>query len=166
MAITDIYLKISNGLEGESADETYKNHIDIGSFHWGVQNQGAFSNSIGAGGGSGRSQVQPLTLNKKIDKSSPLLFWHCATGQHLENATLFVRRAAGTKQMLYFQLAMKKVFVTQYSPGAGNGEGALIAETFQLDFEEMEMTYWQQQANGDQGPKTAKLYNAATGKRV
>lgn len=166
MADTDIVLKISNGLDGESQLEGYANHIDISSFSWGVSNQATFSSSNTAGGGAGKAHVHSLSMTKTIDKSSPQLFWHCATGKHLESAQLFVHRAAGDKKILYFKLDMKKVFVTSYSPGSGGGAGVLIGEAFALDFEEMEMTYWPQLADGGQGGAIPKKYNAAKGQGV
>lgn len=166
MAQTDIFLKISNGLDGESKDNEYKDHINIDSFSWGVSNQATFSSGLGDGGGAGKAHIHSLSLTKTIDKSSPLLFWHAATGKHLDSAQLFVRRAAGDKQETYFKLLMTKVFVTSWNPGAGAGNGVLIGEQFSLDFEEMEVVYFPQLANGTLGGAIPKKYNAATGVRA
>lgn len=160
---TDIFLKLGPNIKGEATDDTYKEHINIESYSWGVSQQATFSAGTGQGGGAGRSNVQPMHFTKYICKASPDLMIHCATGVHIADATLFVRKAGG-KPWLYFQFYMKNVIVALYQTGSGGGSGALISEQFALDFEELTLTYWPQNAQGGQGSKVEKKYNIATNK--
>ena len=89
------------GIPGESKDDKFKDKIHITSYGNGVHNPG--SASIGGGAGTGRSTFQDMTFTKSIDKASPKLFLHCATGVHIPKATLFIRKA-GTKQQEFYTI--------------------------------------------------------------
>lgn len=165
---TDIFLTISNNINGETIDTEMKpkNALDILSYSWGVVQQGTFHSSGGSGGGAGRSDVQNLHMQKYICKASPELMLACATGKHLDSATLFVRKA-GEKPLIYFKLEMTKVMVSSYQTGSGGntGNGALITESFSLNFEEIKFTYVQQDGKtGGAAGTVSKVYNAATNK--
>jgi type VI secretion system secreted protein Hcp len=164
MAGTDIFLHLGGGIKGESTDDMFRDEIDISSYGWGVSQQGTFSASGGAGGGAGRSTVQDMHLTKLICKASPELFAASAAGLHIPDATLYVRKATGTKPMVYFKLIMKDVMVANYQTGSGGGQGALINESFSLNFRELELIYTQQTAAGGEGPKTTKKYDIAKNK--
>src|SRR6058998_3948725 len=71
----DSFLKIE-GIKGESLDSKHKDEIEVLSFSWGATQPGAF----GGGGGTGKVSAQDFSFVVKIDKSSPLLFKHLATG--------------------------------------------------------------------------------------
>jgi type VI secretion system secreted protein Hcp len=164
MAGTDIFLKVGGNINGESTDDQFKDHLNIESYGWGVTQQGTFSAGSGAGGGAGRSMVQDMHFTKLICKASPELMIACATGKHIPDATLFVRKATGDKAMVYFQFEMKDVLVSSYQTGSGGGQGALINEQFSFNFRELTLTYWQQTAAGGQGAKVQKKYDLATNK--
>lgn len=165
---TDIFLTITNNINGETIDDEMKkkNAIDILSYSWGVTQQGTFHSSGGAGGGAGRSDVQNLHMQKYICKASPELMQACATGRHLDGAVLYVRKA-GDKPLTYFKLEMTKVMVSSYQTGSGgnSGGGALITESFSLNFEEVKFTYVAQDPKtGGASGTVSKVYNAATNK--
>lgn len=164
MAQTDIFLKLGNDIKGESIDDVFKDHINVDSFSWGISQQGTFSGAGGHGGTAGRSSVHNLQMTKHICKASPDIMLACATGKAIPEATLFVRKAGDTKPFVYFQLLMKNVLVSTYNTGSGGGQGALISEQFALNFQELEMSYWQQTAQNTQGPKVTKKYDSGTNK--
>jgi type VI secretion system secreted protein Hcp len=156
----DIHLKLGPNIKGEDNDAVYKDHINIDSYSWGITQQGGFNSASGQGGGAGRSNVQDMHYSKSICLASPDIMMHCATGVHIDWATLFVRKAGG-KPYLYFQFEMTKVIVSSYQTGSGGGT-TIINEQFSLNFEELKLTYWPQSATGGQGTKVEKKYNMST----
>lgn len=158
---TDIHLKLGPNIKGEDNDAVYKDHVNIDSYSWGITQQGGFNSASGQGGGAGRSNVQDMHFSKNICLASPDIMMHCATGVHIDTATLFVRKAGG-KPYLYFQFDMTKVIVSSYQTGSGGGGGTLISEQFSLNFEELKLIYWPQNAQGGQGSKVEKSYNMST----
>lgn len=98
MAAVDYFLKIDN-IRGESRDEGFPEHIEVESFSWGESNHGSFAGA--GGGGAGKVSIQDFHFTKRLDKTSPLLFFACASGQHIIKATLTCRKAAGEGQQGY-----------------------------------------------------------------
>jgi type VI secretion system secreted protein Hcp len=85
----DAFLKI-DGIDGESTDKTHPNEIEISSFSWGVANTG--DGSTGSGGGTGKAALQDFSFSMATSKASPNLMLACASGKHLSQAALTLRR--------------------------------------------------------------------------
>lgn len=145
MAATDFFL-VLDGIKGESADDKMKSKdaIDIESFSWGISNAGSFS-SIG-GGGSGKSSFSDLSFMKNVDKSSPALAQHCATGKHIKKATLHVRKAGGG-QKEYYTVTLEDILVSSFQASASNGS-PVIMDSFSLNYAKIEWKYMVQDAKG------------------
>jgi type VI secretion system secreted protein Hcp len=159
---TDIHLKLGPNIKGEDNDAEYKGgYVNIDSYSWGITQQGGFNAGTGTGGGAGRSNVQDMHFSKTICLASPDIMLHCATGVHIDWATLYVRKAGG-KPYLYFKFEMTRVIVSSYQTGSGGGGGTLISEQFSLNFEELNLTYWPQSPTGGQGTPIPKKYNMST----
>ncbi len=77
---------------------------------------------IGGGGGSGKVDVQDISLTEYVDKSSTPLMLKCCKGEHLDDATLAVRES-GDAPVDYLVIKMKKILVTSISSGGGAGSG-------------------------------------------
>jgi type VI secretion system secreted protein Hcp len=75
----DIFLKI-NGVDGESGDDKHKKEIDVLAWSWGLSNSG--SAHVGGGAGSGKVNVQDLSVTKWVDASTPKLVLACCNGTH------------------------------------------------------------------------------------
>ncbi|HEU5258619.1 MAG TPA: type VI secretion system tube protein Hcp, partial [Vicinamibacterales bacterium] len=54
--------------------------FSVTSYSFGAENTG--STSAGGGGGAGKATVMPLSVMKKFDECSPLLFGGVVTGEH------------------------------------------------------------------------------------
>lgn len=87
-----------------------------------------------------------MSLTKYIDKSSPLLQLACATGQHIEEAVLIVRKAGG-EPLEYVKITMNGVFVTNVSTGGSGGEDRLT-ENVSLNFAKVKFEYQEQDEKG------------------
>lgn len=159
-AQVDYFLKLE-GVAGESTDDKHKGELDLESFSWGETNMG----TSGHGGGSGAGKVQPhdFSFTKRYDKSSPVLFMACATGQHFKEAMLTVRKAGGQQQE-YLKFKFEGLMVTSYQV---NGTGsAIVQDMVALNFAKLEMIYKEQKADGSLGGETKQKYDFEANKKV
>lgn len=139
----DIFAKIGD-IKGESLDSKHKDEVEVLSWSWGVSQSG----SIGGGGGQGQGKTsfKDLSFTHNIDKSSPVLMSACATGNHIKEATITVRKA-GKGQQEYLIIKMSDVIVTGVSP-SGGGEGGSTAESVGLQFAKVALEYKPLKADG------------------
>jgi type VI secretion system secreted protein Hcp len=134
------------GVEGESGASGHENQIDVLNWTWGMTQSGTFH--VGGGGGSGKANFGNLSLTKYLDKSTPVLMKCCGTGEHLDEATLYVRKAGGD-QLEYLIIKMKPVLVAMVSTGAtGKEEGDRLSESVTLNFREFLVQYQPQDLSG------------------
>ncbi len=137
----DMFLKIE-GVDGESTNAAHKGWIEIQSWSWGASQAG--SGGGGAGGAAGRELKGHVTLIKRIDKTSPLLFKRCSDGTVLALATVELARLGGPT---YLKYELKEVFVSSIAHGDVDGDG-VPEETITLSFAATKLTYTQLDASG------------------
>src|SRR5688572_24033851 len=139
----DIFLKLE-GIKGESSDAKHKGEIDLLSYSFGASQAGTMA--YGGGGGAGKVSFQDLSFTHRVDKSSPVLFLHCANGAHIKEATL-TNRKAGKEQQEYLVLKLSDILVSsvQHSDSAG---GDLPVESVSLNYAKIEMVYKPQKQDG------------------
>ena len=133
----DAFLKI-DGIDGESNDKFHKGEIEISSFSWGVSNTG--TGNVGGGGGAGKASFQDLHFASSISKASPLLAKNCATGEHIKEATLTVRKGGGEKGFEFMKIKLNDVLVSSYANGGSAGDG-LPSDQFSLNFVKIDFLY-------------------------
>jgi type VI secretion system secreted protein Hcp len=145
----DMFLKIEGeDVKGESRDSEHTDEIDVLAWSWGMTQSGSFH--VGAGGGSGKVNVQDVSVTKYVDAATPNLMKACASGQHFKKATLTVRKAGG-EQMPYLVIEMDKVLVSSVSTGGSGGEDRLT-ENVTLNFAQVKTTYTpQSDIGGEEG---------------
>jgi type VI secretion system secreted protein Hcp len=162
MAQVDYFLKIE-GVESESTDDKYKGWIELESFSWGETNSG----TAGYGGGQGSGKVQPGDFHfvKKVDKSSPVLYIGCATGQHFKKAEMVARKAGG-KQVEYYKVTMEEVMVSSYQLGGASTSDVVPKEQVSINFAALEMVYKEQKADGSLGGEVKQKYSFAKNVKV
>jgi type VI secretion system secreted protein Hcp len=139
----DMFIKIGD-LKGESRDKTHAGEIDVLAWSWGMSNSG--SAHMGGGAGSGKVNVQDISLTKYIDASSNALIDAACTGKHFDTATLTVRKAGGTP-LEYVVITLYEVMVTSVSTGGSGGEDRLT-ENVSLNFAKFKFSYQPQKADG------------------
>ena len=71
MAVVDTFLKLTNGIDGESTDDKHKGEIEIDSWSWGVAQSGAGQRSGTTGSGAGKASFQDIHFVSKVNKASP-----------------------------------------------------------------------------------------------
>lgn len=139
----DMFLKIDS-IKGESEDSKHKGEIDVLSWNWGVTQTG--TTHAGTGGGAGKANFQDVTINKYVDRSSPILLKHCATGIHIKEAVLTVRKAGGAP-LEYIKLKMSDAIISAVQTG-GSGGDERLTETVGINFARVDLEYVPQKADG------------------
>jgi type VI secretion system secreted protein Hcp len=136
---------ILDGIKGETLDHKHKDAIEIMSFSWGCSQTGSFQ--TGTGGGAGKVHFNDLSFSTHVNKGSPLLALHCASGQHIKKGMLVVRKA-GKDQHEYYKITLADIIVTSYqSSGTGSG-GDSPHDSFSLNFANIKFEYAPQKADG------------------
>ncbi len=143
----DIFLKIE-GCEGESKDNVHAGEIDVLAFSWGLTQSGSMHTA--GGGGSGKVNVQDLSITKYLDKASTVLMQKCCNGNHFASAVLVCRKVGGDSPVEYFKVTMEKVMVTSVSEGGSGGED-MQTENITLNFAKVKVEYTPQKDDGTAG---------------
>lgn len=139
----DIFAKIGD-IKGESIDAKHKDEVEILSWSWGVSQSGSVGSD--AGGGAGKASFNDFNFTHHIDKASPVLMKACATGNHIKEATITVRKA-GKGQQEFLIIKMNDIIITSVSPSV-SGDGPGTAENVALQFAKVALEYKPQKADG------------------
>lgn len=116
-------------IPGESVDpnSAYNQKIEIDGWSFGASQAGVMQ--AGSGRATGKVSVQDFTFTKHADKSSPKLMETCATGDHVQQATLIARRTGQTGGGLtpYLNVIFTDLIVSSYQTSGSNGDSGLPA---------------------------------------
>jgi type VI secretion system secreted protein Hcp len=134
----DMFLKI-HGIPGESTDASHRDEIDLLSYTWG-ESQPALASSAGGGSAAGRVAMQDFHFTMRINKASPKLFLACASGAHIRNAILTVRRSGGNP-VEFLKWTFTDVTIGSYQTATGVPPGELPLEQVSLRFAKIEVEY-------------------------
>ena len=138
-----IFAKIGD-IKGESLDSKHKDEVEVLSWSWGVTNPGTIGR--GSGGGTGKASFNDFNFTHHVDKATAVLLKACATGEHIKEATITVRKA-GKGQQEFLIIKMSDVIITGVAP-SGVGDGAATAEHVALQFSKVDLEYKPQKADG------------------
>jgi type VI secretion system secreted protein Hcp len=139
----DMFLELE-GIKGEAEDAKHKGKIDVLAWSWGGSQSG--TGHTGGGSGSGKVNIQDLSVTKYVDKSSATLFLHMCNGKHIKKGKLTVRKA-GEKPLEYIKLEMDDIIVTSLSTGGSGGEDRLT-ENLTINFTKFKLEYTPQKPDG------------------
>lgn len=148
----DVFLKI-NGIPGESADSKHKAEIDVLSYSFGISQTGTMA--YGGGGGAGKANFQDFSFMMRMNKATPKLMFHCATGKHIPDAVLVCRKAGG-KQEEYMTYKFYDLLISSYQTSASSEEPT---ESISFNYSKMEMEYKEQDAKGGVKPSGEFKYD-------
>jgi len=146
MAAVDYFLKI-DGIDGESQDSKHQGEIEVQSFSWGATNTGSMAQ--GGGGGAGKVVMQDFHFTTFHSKSSPKLMLACASGQHIANAVLTLRKA-GKDQQEYTKVKFSEVLISSFQTGGSSGS-INPSDQISFNFTKIEHEYKEQKADGTLG---------------
>jgi type VI secretion system secreted protein Hcp len=108
---------IIDGIEGQSTSR--KKAIDIYSFSFGASLPTSFSQSTGESR-AGRADFSDVAVSKAVDKTSPLLFQHCITGDFFKKVEIIYDKAMGNKQEDYFKIILEDAVISNISLSGGS----------------------------------------------
>ncbi|MBK5291563.1 MAG: type VI secretion system tube protein Hcp [Acidobacteriia bacterium] len=135
--------------------------IDVLSFSFGASMTAHYgAGSSGKESRAGRADVSNLTIMKVLDKTSPLLFDDCVTGNILDKVELIYDKPMGDKQEDYFKVLMEDVLITSIQL-SGSSENP--TESVSFAFEKVKVSYNPETDEGkltgfiDKGWDTSKL---------
>lgn len=143
---TDAFLKIE-GIQGDSTDAKHPGTIDIESYSWGVTQSSAAGG--GGGGGAGRATFQDFHFVARVSKASPLLARSVASGQHIKQAELTVRRGSSENPSDFLTIKLSDILVSSIKT-VGSSETETLEE-FTLSFNKMGQAVSVQDAAGRPG---------------
>ena len=130
------YLKV-DGRPGASTSK--QGYIDVLSFSFGATQQHVIGPaSAGAEARVGRADVHNLTVMKAMDKTSPLLFDDCVTGNVLNSVDLIYDKPMGDQQEDYIKYHMEKVLITSVQHSGSNENPT---ESVSFAFEKIKVSY-------------------------
>ena len=142
----DMFLKVDD-IKGESQDDKHKDEIDVLSWSWGVSQSGTMHS--GGGGGAGKANFQDMSVTKLVDLASAKLLGASATGKHIKEALLTVRKA-GEKPLEYIKITMNDCLISSVSTGGSGGEDRLT-ENITINFAKVKFEYTAQKPDGSAG---------------
>jgi type VI secretion system secreted protein Hcp len=157
----DYFLKIA-GIEGESPDSKHKNEIQLESWSWGESQQGG--HAAGGGGGAGKVSMQDFHFVMKVNKATPKLMLACASGEHIKDATLSVRKA-GKEQQDYLKITLSDLLVSSYQTGGSHGD-VVPSDQISLNFTKIQFEYKEQKPDGTLGAAVKTGYDLKAMKTV
>ena len=109
-------------------------------------------------------QFQDFHFSTNVSKASPVLLKFCATGEHIKEATLSVRKSGESQQDFMF-IKMNDVLVSSYNSAGSRGD-ALPAEQVSLNFAKIEFTIKTQNADGSLGGEVRAGWDLKANKAV
>jgi type VI secretion system secreted protein Hcp len=142
----DMFLKL-DGIKGESKDNKHKDEIHIESFSWGMNQTGA--HGTGGGGGAGKVAVHDISVTKHVDKATASLMLACASGKHIKEGLITVRKA-GEKPLEYLKIKLNDILISSVQE-AGHGSD-LLTENVTLNFAKFHVEYQEQKPDGTGQP--------------
>ena len=111
----EFFLKV-DGVKGDATSDKFKDQIVVTGFSVGT------TNTAGAVGNlTGKASQLPLVVQKNIDKASPVLAQHAATGEPFQKAELFVLTAHKGEFVLAYTITLENVKVVGAQTGGDIG---------------------------------------------
>jgi type VI secretion system secreted protein Hcp len=151
------YLYI-DGVEGPSTSKP--NHIDVLAFSWGVSQTSTYGpGQSGNEAKAGRADFANLTITKVLDKSSPFLCDHCASGDILKEVYMLYDKPIGDKQDDYFRIYLKDAHIVNISFSAAKENPT---ESVSFAFQAVEIAYRPEKDDGSLDGAIPKGYDLAT----
>jgi len=144
-----------DGVQGPSTSKT--GFIDVLSFSWGVNQTTVYgAGASGKESKAGRADFQHLTIMKVLDKTSPLLCDHCASGDILKEVYILYDKPVGDKQDDYFRIYLKDALITSVQL-SGSHENP--SESVSFAFQGVEIAYKPEKDDGSLDAAVSKGYD-------
>jgi type VI secretion system secreted protein Hcp len=151
------YLMV-DGVEGPST--SLANAIDVLSFSFGVSQTSTYgAGASGKEAKAGRADFTNLTISKVLDKTTPLLADHCASGNIIKSVYLQYAKPVGDEQDPYFRVYIQDALVTGVHLSGTNENPS---ETVSFAFQQVEWGYKPEKDDGSLDAAIRKGYDLGT----
>jgi len=159
----DMFLKI-DGIPGESTDAKFDKQLVLESFSWGETNTGA--HAAGGGAGAGKVSMQDFHFTARVSIATPKLMFACATGQHIKDAVMSVRRATEQKEggLVFLTYSFQGVVITSVQEAGDTSDIPLDAVSFA--FEKIDVMYKEQAATGAVGATSEFAWDLRANQKI
>ena len=141
-AADDVFLKL-DGIAGESTSKGHEKEISLLSYSQ------SFTNPATAGGaGTGKVNCGDVRVTKLVDRSSPDLIAHVATGKHISKAVITFRKA-GEQPLEYYTVTLSDVMLNAITQtDASPADATTILEQVSMSATRFRFEYRQQSPSG------------------
>lgn len=150
-AAFDAFLKL-DGVPGESVDDKHRNEINVASWSF----------ATAARGGNGRTCLSDITLEKHLDKASPLILGAAVSGAHFPTAVITTRQNTGAAAAGrdFLVITLKDVVITSISSAETTGADATLpVEQITLEFSSLTFSYTPVAVDGSVLPAVQSTVN-------
>ena len=154
MAVVDIFLKL-DGIKGDSTVIGHQDEIELQAYSWGETNTGSHVAS-GAGAGAGRVSMQDFHFTARVSKASPTLMQACASGKHIKDGQVTLRKA-GEKPVEFLFYKFDTVVITSVQDAGAAGD--LPVEQVSFAFAKIQVEFKEQKADGSLGSSINFAWN-------
>jgi len=131
----DIFVKI-DGIKGESRIDRFEEMIQAVSWNWGLDQSASLALASRTGA---KVTVHKLTFTHRLDMATPRLMQFCATGRHLKEAFLYLRRP-GKSAAPYVVIKLTDVVVSNVALVGGSSSEPTMEEV-SLSFGKYQFSY-------------------------
>lgn len=146
------------GVEGPSTSKP--KHIDVLSFSWGVSQTATYgAGASGKEAKAGRADFSNLSIMKVLDKTTPLLADHCASGDILKKVYILYDKPVGNAQEDYFRIYLQDALITSVQL-SGSSENP--TESVSFAFQAVEVAYKPEKDDGSLDAAVPKGYDLET----
>jgi type VI secretion system secreted protein Hcp len=147
-----------DGVEGPSTSK--ENHIDVLSFDWSVNQETTYGEgNSGHESKAGCAELGKLNVTKVLDKTSPILADHCASGDILKEVYILYDKPTGGGQDDYYRIYLKNALITQVIV-QGNREA--LSESVSFAYDAIEYAYRPEKADKTLDAAITKGFDIST----
>ena len=154
----DFFLKLSNDIKGESADDKNKESITVMSFSWGASQTTSVSGS--GGSGAGKANLADLSIMKNYDAASAPLYKALLKGLHIDTGVLTAVKS-GADGSPFLKITLTELFVTSIQI---SGSSEIPMESVSFSYNTIKTEYWQQDEKGKLAAKAPVTYDLKANK--
>ncbi len=114
-----IFMKVP-GITGGATDKDHKGQIVLDAASLGV----SAGQTGSAAGRSAGTTIQTFTIQKQVDKATPLLFSAAASGKHYSEIDVAFAKIKGGQSQDYLKIVLKDAIITSVTDGTAHGDVA------------------------------------------
>jgi len=140
------YIKF-DGVDGEAKDKDHSNWSDLLTFSQGIIQPG--SAATGPTRRRGDVILEDISVTKELDKASPKIAESVCKGKVFPKVEIHLTASyTDAGRVTYYAYELKNVLVTSYNISGSSQAEDVPTEVFNLNFEEIKVTYTETDAQG------------------